>query len=102
MRRAGFSMLLLSVAIVFPLTEASAQGARRGALTGGATGAIIGGIAGGGRGALIGTAIGAGTGAIVGNEMQRSRRRNFSWYNGRCWQRSPRNEFFPVNSRYCR
>jgi uncharacterized protein YcfJ len=101
MRRAGFVVLLLLVAVVIPLTEVSARNARRGALTGGATGAIVGGIAGGGRGALIGTAIGAGTGAIIGNDMQR-RRRNFYWYNGRCWQRSSRGEFFPVANRYCR
>lgn len=101
MRRTGLCLLLLSVAMLIPVTEADAQSARRGALTGGATGAVIGGIAGGGRGALIGSAIGAGTGAIVGNEMQR-RRRNFYWHNGRCWQRSSRGEFFPVNSRYCR
>jgi uncharacterized protein YcfJ len=92
--------VLFSLALLLPLTEASAQGARRGALAGGATGAVIGGIAGGGRGALIGTAIGVGTGAVVGNEMQR-RRRNFYWHNGRCWQRSSRGEFFPVANRYC-
>lgn len=104
MRRYGFSCSLLAFALLLllPVSDASAQGARRGALTGGATGAIIGGIAGGGRGALIGTAIGAGTGAIVGDQMQRSRRRNFYWSNGRCWQRSARNEFFPVATRYCR
>lgn len=101
MRRAAILLTLLSAATVTLVSEADAQSARRGALTGGATGAVIGGIAGGGRGALIGTAIGAGTGAIVGNEMQR-RRRNFYWYNGRCWQRNSRGEFFPVNSRYCR
>jgi hypothetical protein len=92
--------LLLAFTIVLPVSEASAQSAGQGALFGGATGAIIGGIAGGGRGALIGSAIGAGTGAIVG-DMQR-RRRNFYWSNGRCWQRSSRNEFFPVSNRYCR
>jgi hypothetical protein len=100
MRRAGYSFLLLAFAIMLPLSDASAQSAGQGALFGGATGAIIGGIAGGGRGALIGSAIGAGTGAIVG-DMQR-RRRNFYWSNGRCWQRSSRNEFFPVSNRYCR
>ena len=51
--------------------------------------------------ALIGTAIGAGTGALIGNDMQR-RRRDFYWYNNRCWQRSSRGEFFPVANRYCR
>lgn len=101
MQRAAILLTLLSAATVALVSEADAQSARRGALAGGATGAVIGGIAGGGRGALIGTAIGAGTGAIVGNEMQR-RRRNFYWYNGRCWQRNSRGEFFPVNSRYCR
>jgi uncharacterized protein YcfJ len=101
MRRAGWLLLLASFAILLPLTEADARTARRGALTGAATGAIVGGIAGGGRGALIGTAIGAGTGALIGNDMQR-RRRNFYWYNNRCWQRSSRGEFFPVANRYCR
>ncbi len=100
MRRSGYSCLLFAFAIMLPVSEASAQSAGQGALFGGATGAIIGGIAGGGRGALIGSAIGAGTGAIVG-DMQR-RRRNFYWSNGRCWQRSSRNEFFPVANRYCR
>ena len=100
MRRAGYSFLLLAFTIVLTVSDASAQSAGQGALFGGATGAIIGGIAGGGRGALIGSAIGAGTGAIVG-DMQR-RRRNFYWSNGRCWQRSSRNEFFPVSNRYCR
>ena len=80
MRRAGFSLLLLAFALTLPMTDASAQSA--------------------GQGALFGGAIGAGTGAIVG-DMQR-RRRNFYWSNGRCWQRSSRNEFFPVSNRYCR
>lgn len=100
MRRFGLAVALLSVAMLIPGTQADAQSARRGALVGGATGAVVGGIAGGGRGALIGTAIGAGTGAIVG-DMQR-RRGNHYWYNGRCWQRSSRGEFFPVANRYCR
>jgi hypothetical protein len=100
MRRAGFGLLLLGAATLVTLTQAEAQSARRGALVGGATGAVVGGIAGGGRGALIGTAIGAGTGAVVG-DMQR-RRGNRYWYNGRCWQRSSRGEFFPVANRYCR
>ena len=101
MRRTGLVMLLLSAVTLIAMTQADARTARRGALTGGATGAIVGGIAGGGRGALIGTAIGAGTGALIGNDMQR-RRNNFYWYNNRCWQRSSRGEFFPVNNRYCR
>jgi uncharacterized protein YcfJ len=101
MRRAGYSCLLFAIAMMLPVSEGSAQGAAQGALFGGATGAIIGGIAGGGRGALIGSAIGLGTGAIVGDQMQR-RRRNFYWHNNRCWQRSSRNEFFPVANRYCR
>lgn len=100
MRRTGLSLLLLAFALTLPATDASAQSAGQGALFGGAAGAIIGGIAGGGRGALIGSTIGAGTGAVVG-DMQR-RRRNFYWSNGRCWQRSSRNEFFPVANRYCR
>lgn len=101
MRRIGFCILFFSLAVLIPLKEADAQSARRGAVRGGATGAIVGGIAGGGRGALIGSAIGAGTGAIIGNDMQR-RRGNFYWYNGRCWQRSSRGEFFPAANRYCR
>ncbi len=100
MRRAGLGLLFLGAATLVAATQAEAQSARRGAVVGGATGAVVGGIAGGGRGALIGTAIGAGTGAVFG-DMQR-RRGNRYWYNGRCWQRSSRGEFFPVANRYCR
>ena len=103
MRRVCSSLMLVGLAFAVTPSDALAQsGAGRGALIGGTSGAVIGGIAGRGRGALIGGAIGAGTGAIIGDQMQRSRRSNFYWYNNRCWQRSRSNEFFPVASRYCR
>ncbi len=93
---------MLTLAVVLPAQDASAQSSTLGgALFGGAAGAVIGGAATGrAGGAVVGGVIGAAAGAALGSQME-PRAAGYYWYDNRCWLRYRNGEYRPVNRRNC-
>lgn len=95
---------IATVALValLPVRQASAQNnTLGGAIIGGGVGAVIGGAATGkAGGAIAGGIIGAAAGAALGSQME-PRRRNYYWYQGRCWVRRGDGNYYRVSRNYC-
>ena len=95
--------LLLALVALLPMQRAQAQSNSTlgGALLGGAAGAIIGGAATGkAGGAIAGGVIGAAAGAILGSQLEH-RRGHYYWYDGRCWRRNSKGDYYRVAKKYC-
>ena len=96
------AVLVLVLAALLPLPQASAQdGAIGGAIIGGGLGAIVGGAATGkAGGAVAGGIIGAAAGAMLGSQLE-PRRGGYYWYEGRCWRRWRDGSYHRVSRHYC-